>query len=104
MKIILIILACVVGIVACNQTEWWQEQERQSAAASAERDKPRIVSTSDDGCAVYTFRAGGDWRYFTRCGSDRVATERDYTVPCGKSRCSRTEVIETVSDQQERRP
>lgn len=96
MKTLLIIIVCVAGIVACNQTEWWQEQERRMAAKDAEKSKPQIISTSDDGCSVYRFMAGGDWRYFTRCGNDSVTTDRDYSVPCGKARCSRRETIETI--------
>lgn len=100
-----IIGLCVAGIVACGTSDWYVDYERTLAEQRAEESKPRIISKSDDGCAVYTFRADGDWRYFTRCGADTVTTERNYSTPCGKARCTRAEQIETLpAQQQEPRP
>jgi hypothetical protein len=99
-----IIGICVVGIVACSTSDWYVAHKNKMAAERAEDAKPQIVSRGDDGCAVYTFKAGGDWRYFTRCGDDTVTTERNYSVACGKARCSRAEQIETIPQQQEPRP
>lgn len=84
----------VVGIVSCNQTDWWQGIEREREAERRDRGAPRVIAQSADGCYVYTFQAGGDWHYFTRCGST-VTTDRNYSVPCGKARCSRVESITT---------
>lgn len=97
-----LVFAClvVVGIVSCNQTDWWQGIEREREAERQDMAKPRVISQSADGCSVYTFQAGGDWHYFTRCGAS-VTTDRSYSVPCGKSRCSRVESITTHAEPEE---
>ena len=94
-----IIFASVAGIVSCANSEWYVEYSNERYAREVERNKPQVILKSDDGCSVYAFKAGGDWRYFTRCGADRVETKSDYTVPCGKARCGRTESIQTLPQQ-----
>lgn len=44
-----------------------------------------------DGCKVYRFDDNGNYHYFTNCTS----VEKNYYRQCGKSRCHKTETIET---------
>ena len=95
LKLLLIVVVSVCAIVACNQTEWYQDFERGKAAAIADRAVPRIVSKTDDGCAVYSFYTDTT-HYFTRCGS-ATSTDRTYSVPAGKMQNRKTESITTES-------
>lgn len=78
---------------AANRAEAAREQARAKAALV-----PRVISTTNDGCPVYSFEADGLPHYFTRCGADKVTTDSTYTVAyrCGKATCTRNET-ETIT-------
>lgn len=67
-------------------------REARNAAQRIQDQTPYVISTSPDGCKVYTFKAGDRWHYFTRCAST-TTTESSYSVRHGKQTRTEVEVI-----------
>lgn len=96
----LITLFILGAVVSCNQSNWWEESERQRVVEQAAKDRadatPRVIREAD-GCKVYTFKAGEHWHYFTRCAtSTTTESHRTETTGSGKNRKS-TDVAETIT-------
>lgn len=90
---------CVLGVVKCTQSDWYQESERRTEAEHKREATPHVVREAD-GCKVYAWKDGGGTgttHYFTRCPNATVTTDRNYTVSCGKS-CRRDETETTVTE------
>lgn len=97
MMLLVVIAAAVFGMYSCEQSDWYQRDQREHAAAEAREQKPHVIRTSDDGCTVYAWKAtGGTYHYFTRCGST-VTTDRNYTESCGKG-CTRHKTEQVVTE------
>lgn len=103
MKGLLILMAVVSALVyGCNFSDYGKEMQLQRASTEAARLKqieankvPRIVSRTNDGCAVYAFNPDDyRWRYFTRCGSE-VTTDNSYTY---QQRSGKTVTTVSVPD------
>jgi hypothetical protein len=75
----------VIGIVSCNDSEWYKKDQAEKAEAAKRRATPHVIREAD-GCKVYAFETDRE-HYFTRCGST-VSTETNWSQSCGKS-CSK---------------
>lgn len=81
------------GIVSCQESEWYKKSQVADAAQVQREETPHIIRRSPDGCAVYAFKAGDNYHYFTRCSS---TTTTEHTISCNKNKqCPKTEEIIT---------
>lgn len=87
---IAIFAAIMTGVVACQQSDWQKAQRQRQAEEERQAKKPRLYSEAGD-CAVYTFKAGDRWQFFTRCkgASTSTTTTWDECSTVGKTtRCT----------------
>ena len=69
------------------------EENKKQREAEQEKAKIPHVTREADGCKVYAFDANNSTHYFTRCPDSTTVTERNYSTSCGKTSCSKKEVI-----------
>jgi hypothetical protein len=96
-EVVITVLCCILlifGVYSCSTSEWYKEDQRKQEVEEKAQQTPHIIRRSDDGCAVYAFKTGDTYHYFTRCAATTV-TERNYTEQQGKHTINKTEEIST---------
>ena len=89
-----ILVAPVIGISSCTDSQEWKDRKTLEAAREAAYAQP-FITKEVDGCKVYAFKQGGLWHYFTRCPDSQVTTDTTITERHGKSTTTRVESIKT---------
>lgn len=67
--------------------EAFQEIKKEKQAEVEVRSnelKPRLVSESDDGCKIYTFKPDSRWLYYTVCPNKSTTLTNEWVENCGK--------------------
>jgi hypothetical protein len=63
----------IFGVHSCVNSDWHQKELAAAKEQEARERIPRLYSEAGD-CAVYTFKAGDRWQYFTRCKGAATST------------------------------